>query len=249
MCGIAGVYNLNKAPISLNLLKEMAQIIEHRGPDGEGFYLNDEIGLAHRRLAILDTTARGVQPMTSKDSVWVVIFNGCIYNFLELKQELLALGHTFVSGTDTEVIVEGLSAFGVSFFERLNGMFAIGAWNKATETLYLSRDRFGIKPLYYWFNGKSFVFSSEIKAIILHPDYKMEVDLDALNQYFTFQNVFSYNTLFKGVSMLPPANTIELNSDTTEISLHSWWDFDFSNPDESISFEDSKILTKEYFEK
>lgn len=249
MCGIIGIFNLSRAPISLNTLKEMATKIEHRGPDGEGFFLEDHIGFAHRRLAILDISPRGAQPMTSKDGNWVITFNGCIYNYLELKQELLAKGHSFVSTTDTEVIVEGLAAYGPSFFERLNGMFAVGAWNKKEETLYLSRDRFGVKPLYYWFNGKTLVFSSEIKAIITHPDYKIDVDYNALNQYFTFQNVFTYNTLFKGVTMLPPANTVKINSSSDGVYHHSWWDFNFTNPDNTITFEDATSLTKEYFER
>lgn len=249
MCGILGIYNLNREPISLNHLKEMTQKIAHRGPDGEGFFLENHIGFSHRRLAILDVSPRGAQPMTSKDGNWVITFNGCIYNYLELKQDLLSKGHSFVSTTDTEVIVEGLSEYGPVFFERLNGMFAVGAWNKKEETLYLSRDRYGVKPLYYWFNGKTLVFSSEIKAIIAHQQYSISVDLDALNQYFTFQNVFTYNTLFKGVTMLPPANTVKINSLSSEVLHHSWWDYNFTESDNSMSFEDAKSLTKEYFER
>lgn len=249
MCGIAGVYNLNRKPVSLKQVQKMADKIAHRGPDGEGFYVHDEIGLTHRRLAILDTSALGAQPMTSKNDEWVVVFNGCIYNFLDLKQELRSKGHSFVSRTDTEVIVEGLAAYGPSFFERLNGMFAVAAWNKKEQALYLSRDRFGIKPLYYWFNGTSVAFGSEIKAIITHPDYNVDVDYDALNQYFTFQNVFTYNTLFKGVTMLPPANTVKITSDSTYVKHYSWWDYDFTKPDEKMSFEDALDLTKSGFEK
>lgn len=249
MCGIAGIYNLNGASVSLKQVQKMADKIAHRGPDGEGFYVHDQIGLAHRRLAIIDTSALGNQPMTSKNDEWVVVFNGCIYNFMDLKQELKSKGHSFVSRTDTEVIVEGLAAYGPSFFERLNGMFAVAAWNKKEETLYLSRDRFGIKPLYYWFNGKTLVFGSEIKAIVAHPDYKVDVDHDALNQYFTFQNVFTYNTLFKGVTMLPPANTVKISSDSRGVVHHSWWDYDFTQADNNMSFEDALDLTKSGFEK
>jgi asparagine synthase (glutamine-hydrolysing) len=249
MCGIAGVFNLNGVSISQRQLRDMATAIAHRGPDGEGIYAYGPIGLAHRRLAILDTSSLGSQPMTSGNDEWTVVFNGCIYNFPELKQELRSKGHSFMSRTDTEVIVEGLAAYGASFFERLNGMFAVAAWNKTEKALYFSRDRFGIKPLYYWFNGKSLVFSSEIKAIIKHPDYKIEVDHDALNQYFTFQNVFTYNTLFKGVTMLPPANTVKVTSDSTFVRHYSWWDYDFSKPDTSMNFEDAVELTKKGFEK
>ncbi len=248
MCGIAGIFNLNREPVVLTQVQKMASVIAHRGPDGEGFYVKDQIGLAHRRLAILDTSSLGAQPMTSKNGKWIILFNGCIYNFMELKLELQAIGHSFISRTDTEVISEGLAAYGPSFFERLNGMFAIAAWNTKEEVLYLSRDRFGIKPLYYWFNGKTLVFSSEIKAIIKHPDYKMEVDHDALNQYFTFQNVFSFNTLFKDVTMLPPANTVKITSQSEFVKHYSWWDYDFTKADNTMSFEDAVALTKKGFE-
>ena len=125
MSGIVGVFNLDKKPFALANLKRMANKLAHRGPDGEGYYIEENIALAHKRLAILDLTSRGSQPMTSKDGNWVIAFNGCIYNFLELKQELKSFGHEFVSTTDTEVIVEGLAEYGISFFKRLNGMFAV----------------------------------------------------------------------------------------------------------------------------
>ena len=247
MCGIVGVYNLDGKPFLLNNLVKMAEQIAHRGPDDEGFYVKDNIALGHKRLSILDTSKKGAQPMTSKDGKWVVVFNGCIYNFLEIRQELKALGHYFVSNTDTEVIVEGLAEWGTQVFERFNGMFAIGAWNKEENTLYISRDRFGVKPLYYWFNGKTLVFASEIKAIIKHPDYTMAVDLGALNEYFTFQNLFSYRTLFKDVLMLPQANTIKIDASTISIEHQSWWDYDFSAPDENMTFEDAEKETLRLF--
>ncbi len=119
MCGIVGVFNLTGESFSLNNIKKMADTIAHRGPDGEGYYVKDNIALAHKRLAILDTSDKGSQPMSSHNKEWVVVFNGCIYNYLELKQELRSLGHTFHSTTDTEVITEGLAEYGISFFERL----------------------------------------------------------------------------------------------------------------------------------
>jgi asparagine synthase (glutamine-hydrolysing) len=247
MCGIVGVFNLNGEPFALNNLKQMAEAISHRGPDGDGYYLKDNIALAHKRLAIIDTSARGAQPMSSKNGEWIIVFNGCIYNFLELKQELMSKGHEFVSTTDTEVISEGLAAYGPSFFERLNGMFAVGAWNTQTSTLYLSRDRYGVKPLYYWFNGKSIVFASEIKAILQHPKYSISINTSALNEYFTFQNMFTYQTLFKDIFMLPPANTVKLESTSSSVKHFSWWDFDFTRPDESMSFEDAVSETNRLF--
>ena len=136
MCGILGTFNLNRKPVHRDLIKSMGDKIAHRGPDCEGLYIKDNIGLAHKRLAILDTSKKGAQPMGSKDGTWIIIFNGCIYNFCELKQDLKTKGHTFFSKTDTEVICQGLSEYGISFFERLNGMFAIGAWNTKQEKLY-----------------------------------------------------------------------------------------------------------------
>lgn len=248
MCGILGIYNLDGSSVIKDTIVEMGNQISHRGPDGEGVYVQNNIGFVHKRLAILDPSENGQQPMHSKDGKWVVIFNGCIYNFKELREELVGKGHTFNSDSDTEVICEGLAAYGTSFFERFNGMFAIGAWNREEEKLYISRDRYGIKPVYYWFNGKIIVFASEIKAIIKHPDYEMGVDLDALNEYFTFQNIFSYNTLFKGVHMLPPANTAVVDSKTKFVKHNSWWDYDFSKTDGTMSFGDAKEQTKDLFE-
>ena len=248
MCGIVGVFNLNLETVQRSVLKSMTEKIAHRGPDGQGYFVSNNIGLAHKRLAILDTSDKGAQPMSSKNNKWTIIFNGCIYNFSELKQELKSKGHTFISETDTEVICEGLDEYGISFFERLNGMFAIAAWNNQDKELYLSRDRFGIKPLYYWFNGETLCFSSEIKAIIEHPDYQIDVDLDALNEYFTFQNVFSFNTLFKGVTMLPPANTVKITTESDFIKHNSWWDYDFTQTDETMSSEHAVNETKRLFE-
>lgn len=247
MCGIAGVYNLDGRPFLLSNLVRMAETIAHRGPDDEGYYVKDNIALAHKRLSILDTSHRGAQPMASKDGKWVVVFNGCIYNYLELKQELKAKGHYFVSTTDTEVIAEGLSAYGPEIFEKFNGMFAIGAWNTEEKALYLSRDRYGVKPLYYWFNGRTIVFASEVKAIIAHPDFHVDVNYYALNEYFTFQNQFTFQTLFKGVYMLPQANTVRIDSKTEFVKHHAWWDYDFTAPDNKMSFEEAREETLRLF--
>lgn len=245
MCGIAGIFNIDGNPTSLSTIKAMTTKIAHRGPDGEGFYVEENIAFGHRRLAILDTSALGSQPMESKNGEWVVVFNGCIYNYLELKAQLKAKGHSFISTTDTEVISEGLAAYGVSVFEKFDGMFAIAAWHKPTKALYLSRDRFGVKPLYYWLNGKTILFASEVKAFMAHPEFKVELNKDALNEYFTFQNLFDFQTLFKGVIMLPPANTVKVDTSNVETIKHnSWWNYDFSQTDDTMSFEDAKNETE-----
>jgi len=222
MCGIAGIFNLNQTKVSEITISQMTDAIAHRGPDGKGVFIDGNLAFGHRRLSILDVSDKGSQPMHSKIGNWIIIFNGCIYNFKELKQELINKGHTFKSSTDTEVIVEGLEAYGTSFFQRLNGMFAIAAWNKNNRKLYLSRDRFGIKPLYYWHNEHTFLFASEIKAFMKHPAFKVSVDISALNEYFTFQNLFSFRTLFKGVAMIPPANTIEIDTTFKQLVHNNW---------------------------
>ncbi|MES3016275.1 MAG: asparagine synthase (glutamine-hydrolyzing) [Bacteroidota bacterium] len=247
MCGIVGVFNLDGSPYSMQHLRKMTDAIAHRGPDSDGYYIKDNIALGHRRLSILDVSAKGAQPMTSKDGRWTIVFNGCIYNFMEIKQKLKSKGHVFISNSDTEVITEGLSAYGIELFSQLDGMFAIGAWDNHENTLYLTRDRYGVKPLYTWFNGKTIVFSSEIKAILQHPAYQIELNYEALNEYFTFQNLFAYHTLFKGIDMLPPANTIKINSLAKEITHNSWWDYDFTETDETMDFNDAVSETKRLF--
>ena len=243
MCGIAGVFNLNKQPVSHQTIKSMADALAHRGPDGEGLYIDENLALGHRRLSILDISPKGAQPMMSHNGEWVIVFNGCIYNYLDLKLDLKSKGHDFVSTGDTEVICEGLAEYGTAFFEKLDGMFAVGAWHKPSRTLWLSRDRFGVKPLYYYQQNGVFLFASEIKAFLKHPSFKVEVNFSALNEYFTFQNVFTYNTLFAGVTMLPPANTVKINIETPLLH-HSWWDYDFTEPDNKISFEEATLETE-----
>ncbi len=250
MCGITGIFNFNQQPVAYQTIKAMTDAMTHRGPDGEGTFIEEYVGLGHRRLAILDVSSKGAQPMVSHNGNWVIVFNGCVYNFKLLKLELQSKGHEFVSTSDTEVIAEGLAEYGPSFLERMDGMFAIGAWHKPSKTLWLSRDRFGVKPLYYWQNGATFLFSSEIKAFMQHPAFKVEVNIDALNEYFSFQNVFSYQTLFKGVTMLPPANTIKINLETgVNFKHHSWWDHDFTQPDNTMTAEDAKAETNRLLSK
>jgi asparagine synthase (glutamine-hydrolysing) len=160
VCGIAGIFNLNGKAVAEKQIKQMTRSLAHRGPDGEDVFVDENLALGHRRLAILDVSPKGCQPMPSKNGEWVIVFNGCIYNFHLLKRELQAKGHSFVSTGDTEVIAEGLAEYGPSFFERMDGMFAVGAWNTKTRQLWLSRDRFGVKPLYYYLGNGTLLFAS-----------------------------------------------------------------------------------------
>ena len=248
MCGITGILNRDNTPVSKQELEKMMRSIKHRGPDGEGLYIDRYVGLGHVRLAILDPSDKGAQPMSSKNGEWRIVFNGCIYNFRELREKLRILGYRFFSETDTEVIAEGLAEWGTDIFPMLNGMFAVAAWHIPSETLWLSRDRFGVKPLYYSFTSKAFLFGSEIKAILTHSSYQIGLNYYALNEYFTFQNLFTYNTLFSNIFLLPAANTVQITLKTSEIIHKAWWDYNFNEPDNKISFEEAKEETKKLFQ-
>ena len=249
MCGISGIFNLDGKPISHRHIKAMTDAIAHRGPDDEGHYIDVNIALGHRRLSVLDLTPAGHQPMANEDGTVVLVYNGEIYNHLELKVQLQALGYQFRSRTDTEVLLKGYEAWGIDIVERLNGMFAFGLWDGRTRTLYLVRDRYGIKPLYWTKTGKTFIFSSEIKAILTHPMVSPQVNPDALNEYFTFQNLFRYHTLFKGINLLQAASIRWISEKDPELKKNTWWDFDFTKREENMSIEEARDETLVLFRK
>jgi asparagine synthase (glutamine-hydrolysing) len=237
MCGICGIFNLNGEPVSPVNLRKMTDAMVHRGPDGEGFYIDSFIGLGHRRLAIIDLSPAGHQPMITTDGQYAISYNGEVYNFQELRIELESLGHQFRSRTDSEVILNAYAQWGPECVERFNGMFAFAVWDKTKQELFLARDRYGIKPLYYTFVDNYFLFASEQKAILTHPEIKREVDLEALLEYFTFQNIFTDKTLLKGVKLLPAGCyvTIPLGSldlETSGLKTTRFWDFNFREPEQ-----------------
>jgi asparagine synthase (glutamine-hydrolysing) len=249
MCGIAGFYNKNHNPACKEILMNMTRQLSHRGPDDEGYFIHQHVGLGHRRLSILDLSEKGRQPMNSEDGRWSIIFNGCVYNYREIKNELIKKGKIFYSNTDTEVILRGLEVFGIDIFPMLNGMFAVAAYDRTEDCIYLSRDRYGIKPLYYSITPNAVLFASEIKAFFKHPEFKVKLNKQALNEYFTFQNLFDYQTLFEGVIMLPPANTVRVDKNVTSNIKHSsWWNFDFSVEDQTLSFDDAVNETRRLLE-
>lgn len=237
MCGIAGIFNLNGEPVSPVLLRRMTDAIAHRGPDGEGFYTDSFIGLGHRRLAIIDLSPAGHQPMITPDTNYALSYNGEIYNFRELRAELEGLGCRFRSRTDTEVVLHAYAQWGPECVNRFNGMFAFAIWDKSSQELFLARDRYGIKPLYYTIAGHSFLFASEQKAIVTHPAVKRELDEEALLEYFTFQNIFTDKTLLKRVHLFPAGSTARLPLGFMGSHLHftRYWDFAFSEPNQSCS--------------
>jgi len=229
MCGIAGVFNLNGEPVSPVILRRMTDAISHRGPDGEGFFIERFIGLGHRRLAILDLSPAGHQPMISDDNNYVIVYNGEIYNFRELKKQLFERGYIFNSQSDTEVVLNAYREWGEDCVKYFNGMFAFVVWDKTRQELFLARDRYGIKPLYYCFSDNRFIFASEQKAIISHPGVTRHVDLEALLEYFTFQNIFTSKTLLKGLQLFPASCWAKVSLGHMERALKfvHYWDYDF----------------------
>jgi asparagine synthase (glutamine-hydrolysing) len=176
MCGIAGILHLDSAPVDAGLLPHMTDAIAHRGPDGEGQWAEGPVGLGHRRLAILDLSEAGRQPMSTPDGRYTITYNGEVYNFQELRRELENLGYKFRSHTDTEVILHAFAEWREKALNRFNGMFAFAIWDKKRKELFLARDRYGIKPLYWARRGNIFAFGSEIKAILAHPDFQAEIE-------------------------------------------------------------------------
>jgi len=235
MCGIVGIFNLNGEPVSPVLLRTMTDTIKHRGPDSEGFYADSFIGLGHRRLSILDLSRFGHQPMGTEDKQFIITYNGEIYNFQELRIELESLGYKFRSKTDTEVVLYAYVQWGAECLKRFNGMFAFAIWDKTRQELFIARDRYGIKPLYYTLVGATVVFASEQKAIIQHPSVKREIDLEGLIEYFTFQNIFTDRTLLKGIRIFPAGCFAQISLGKTFDRIHPtrYWDFDFQEPDHS----------------
>jgi asparagine synthase (glutamine-hydrolysing) len=236
MCGIAGLIQLDGAPVSPAVLQRMTDAVAHRGPDGEGHWIEGNVGIGHRRLAIIDLSPAGQQPMVSADHRYVLSYNGEIYNFRELKAELEAEGYWFRSKCDSEVLLYALAAWGTRALERLNGMFAFAFWDRKERRLLLARDRYGIKPLYYCLQGRRFAWGSEQKALTVVPGFEVHPDRKALLEYFTFQNIFTDRTLIEGVELLPPGHyaTLDLGAAQPQLERTQYWDFDFCEPDRKV---------------
>ncbi|MEZ5849031.1 MAG: asparagine synthase (glutamine-hydrolyzing) [Hyphomicrobiaceae bacterium] len=238
MCGITGFLHRDGAPGAPVRLKSMTDAIAHRGPDGEGQYVDGPIGLGHRRLAIIDLSPLGRQPMTTTDGRYSLTYNGEIYNFQEIRSELTTRGHAFVSRTDSEVLLHAFAEWGLGALRRLNGMFAFAIWDKEKETLTLARDRFGVKPLYYAEIGDTFLFGSEIKALFAHGALKAELDPEGLAEYLTFQNFFTSRTIFKRVHLLPQGSYLQIKKGQGEARARKYWDFQFQEPEGCTSDEE-----------
>ncbi|AZZ91664.1 asparagine synthase (glutamine-hydrolyzing) [Hahella sp. KA22] len=238
MCGITGFIHLDNSPASPVWLKRMTDAIAHRGPDGEGAWVENNVAIGHRRLAILDLSPAGRQPMISADHRFVLSYNGEIYNFRELRADLEAEGYWFRSNTDSEVVLNAIAAWGVEAITRFNGMFAFALWDRKEKRMLLARDRYGVKPLYYSFQNGIFYFGSEQKAITAANDYRRKIDKEGLLEYFTFQNFFTDRTLLQGMKMVPAGSYawIDPSPSNAKLDFYSYWDFSFQEPAARSSF-------------
>ncbi|WP_303790816.1 asparagine synthase (glutamine-hydrolyzing) [Ruminococcus flavefaciens] len=228
MCGIVGF--TNNIDNSDYILEKMMDRIRHRGPDAEGKYIDDDIALGHRRLSIIDVSSSGDQPIFNEDSSLVIVFNGEIYNYKDIRSELVDAGHTFRTNTDTEVLIHGYEEFGEKLLNKLRGMFSFVIWDKNKKELFGARDFFGIKPMYYANMNGTFMFGSEIKSFLEHPKFKKELNTTALENYLTFQFSPTYETFFKNVYKLPPAHYFKLKDGHFEAKRY--WDVHFDADDE-----------------
>lgn len=233
MCGIVGYFNLRLAQEDrFPLLRQMCAPIAHRGPDDAGYYADEWVGLAMRRLSIIDLSG-GHQPITNEDGSKQIVYNGEVYNFSELRRQLEQQGHRFSTASDTEVILHQYEQDGPACVERLNGMFAFAIWDRSTRTLFLTRDRMGIKPLYYYWDNQRLVFASEIKAILASGIVKREVNPQALWDYLTFRYVPQPETIWTNIHKLPPGHTLTISVDRPDPVVRRYWDIPYRD-DRSI---------------
>ena len=224
MCGIAGFVGDGIGPSDQCLLRRMVQVMRHRGPDEVGVYLDESAALGHARLSIIDL-AGGKQPMHNEDgSLWIV-FNGEIFNYLELRSELLGKGHAFATMSDTEVILHLFEDLGENCVSRLNGQWAFAIWDRKKRRLFLSRDRFGVRPLFFTLAQGRVVFASEIKALFAHPSVERQLDLDALNEIFTFWHTLPPRTAFRNICELPPGHSATVEDG--RVIMKRYWDLDY----------------------
>lgn len=233
MCGFTGYFNSSGQPASIDIVRNMADKIRHRGPDGDGYWVNDNIALAHRRLSIIDVRDIAGQPMKSPDGRYVMVFNGEIYNFQDIKKDLITKGCRFKTEGDSEVLLSAFTEWGNDAFLKLNGMFAVAIFDQKLNQITLARDRFGVKPLYYQFRNGIFAFGSEAKALFAHPDFSPKLNSQGLEEYLQFMNFITDQTLFDGVKLFPAGSiaTLHVNDirpDGSTLKTTQFWDFNFT---------------------
>jgi asparagine synthase (glutamine-hydrolysing) len=226
VCGIVGIVRNDSGPVDQPLVTRMCDAIRHRGPDDDGFYFNHQVGLGMRRLSIIDIKS-GKQPIHNQDQTAWIVFNGEIYNYLELREKLEKLGHSFYTNSDTEAIVHAYDRYGSDCPKHLRGMFAFAIWDTRTQELFVARDRVGKKPLLFAQLNNQFVFGSEFSALLLHPDVSREIDYQAIDHYLSFMCVPAPRTAYKAIKKLEPGHSLRWRNG--EIKIERYWQPDFSH--------------------
>jgi len=244
MCGIAGYIDFTGTSTP-ETLRKMTSSIAHRGPDDDGYEIRQfedvKIGFGFRRLSIIDLSPLGHQPMINESNGDIIIFNGEVYNFAEIREELEKKGHRFKSQSDTEVVLKSFQEWGTACLDRFNGMFAIALFNPLSNKVHFFRDRSGVKPLFYYWDGNLFLFGSELKAFHQHPGFKKQIDFDSLALYFHHGYIPHPYSIFKNTYKLPPGNRMEIDLRKKKISTHSYWSIldAFNKPKTKISYEEA----------
>jgi asparagine synthase (glutamine-hydrolysing) len=246
MCGIAGKLCLaNEDHVREAELRQMLAMLRHRGPDEFGIYLDGQVGLGNARLSIIDLGG-GQQPISNEDGTLWIVFNGEIFNYVELRPELEAKGHRFATNSDTEVLLHLYEEYGAQCLERLNGQFAFAIWNARDRSLFMARDRLGVRPLFYTVTGGQLFFASEIKAILVNPQVRGELDPVTLNQIFTFWCPLSPRTIFKYISELPPGHYLRASGG--KVVIKPYWELDFNDLETGLTGINQKRPMDEYLE-
>ncbi|MCK5739997.1 asparagine synthetase B, partial [bacterium] len=237
MCGICGKLNRHpENPVDPKLIEKMCDVITHRGPDDAGYYVEKNVGLGMRRLSIIDLSG-GHQPIYNEDKTVVVVLNGEIYNFPELRERLTQQGHVFQSQSDTEVIVHLYEEVGEACVKELRGMFGFALYDLKKQKLMVARDRMGIKPIYYAFDNDKLLFGSELKSLIQDRTLKRELDYFSLNCYFSFMNTVAPDSIFQSVKRLMPGQYMVYEKD--RLRVEDYWDFELTHSRSTISEEDA----------
>ena len=241
MCGICGIYNLDGRSVDRAVLQKMNDSLIHRGPDDQGIHCSGHVGLGHRRLSIIDLNT-GKQPIYNEDRTKVIVYNGEIYNYKNLRENLVSLGHVFTTETDTEVVLHSYEQWGWECVNKLRGMFAFAIWDNSEKHLFIARDRLGIKPLYYYVNKNVFFFGSELKAILASNNVEKEIDLEALADYFSLGYVPSPKSIFKNIYKLPAGHVMIVRP--TGNWIYQYWDLCFNpEPEQNIEKIGEQLLS------
>ena len=238
MCGINGIVYLDNRKVEKHEINAMNNEIIHRGPDGEGVYLSNNVGLGHRRLSIIDVAHHSDQPFYSEDKDYILIFNGEIYNYLEIRSDLISKGHVFKTNSDTEVLLRAYIEFGQDCLQYLNGMFSFAVYNKNNNSLFIARDRIGIKPLFYFYSNRSFIFSSEIKSIRKVLNNQLSINDSMIDVYLSSGYCYGNDTLFNEIKKLEPGHSVLISNN--DIKINKYWDVSYSS---EFSYSERKYLS------